>query len=837
VVAAVAAPAIAYAQEAGATPGPPPLYDTLRTAELAPAGRVRDARLEIDRFIFTLEDGDLFLLAPDDEPVAAVYLGDGTVRALPPDGPEHHQLKRLSDEDLLEDDFDRAVFWFTGGLGARLAGLADGTAGGDLDDAMDLLEDRRQALREDRLANPDGRVVADLWDARAGLPAAAPYFYAEVDGDDHDWLSLELDPRRREELAVMRWDSRRRGLEVWMAANALGGAAAPDAFPRDPEAEGGLDGDDDDWDFRDFGLEARVWTPPGDEPWAPRARVLRTDVDLALEGDGDAAATAVLLVEALEPLAALRLQISPLLEVTDVRWRAEVPAGAEDVDTVPLLAGAPGAPDQPAPPTGEAVAFVRDAHDRRIGDDLWEPWITVLLPRALEVGEQVLVELVYEGELVEQLQSTRDFLLRDTVSWLPRHPDTHLTRFGLTFRVPERFRVASGGRLADERVEAGTRILRWVTAAPARALMAFHYGQFDVETVEAPGVPPIQVWANRNRLGFAPGNREQTLGTLTGALAIFTELFGPYAFDTLTVTETPSAGAQAFPGLVLLSFQAFGELNANAAAYLRAHEVAHQWWGTSVGWRDYRDQWISESFASYAAALYLLEGRNEAGEFAEVVDTWRRDLTGEVTLGIGQGRAYYGMSAARVRESDGHEAGPLVTGYRLASNEKPMEWELIGYEKGAMVLHMLRALLLDPETGDDARFRALLGGFAAAHAGGEATTEAYEAAVTEAVGAPLDWYFDQWVYGWWVPTYRPDLRVVDTGDAAAPFALRGRVEQDDVFDGFRMPVPIALEFPDGRVETHVIDVVGDAVEVDIPLTARPGAVRFNAGMAVLARID
>jgi hypothetical protein len=836
VAVALAAGATVQAQEADA-PDPPPLYDTLRSGDLTPAGRIRASRLDVDRFAFTFDDGELFVLAPDDAPAVAVYLGDGALRVLPPDGPEHHQLERLSDEHLIEDEFERAVFWLTGDLGAHLVALADGSTGGDLDDAADLLENRRDALREDRLANPDGRVLADLWDTRAGLPPAAAYFYAEVDGDEHDWLSLEVDPHRREEMAVLRWDGRRRGLEVWLAANALGAAERPDAFPRDPDAEGGLDGDDDDWDFRDFGLGARPWTPPGDEPWTPRARVLRTDVDLALEGDGDATATSALLIEAIEPLASVRLQISPLAEVTEVRWRTDVPATAEDVDADPLLAAMPTAPDEPAPLEGTALPFVQDEHDRRIGDDLWEPWITVLLPRTLAAGERVILEVSYEGELVEQLQNTRDFLLRDTVNWLPRHPDAHLTRFDLTFRVPERYRVTSGGRLAGERVEDGTRILRWVTASPVRALMAFHYGQFDVETVDAPGVPPIQVWANRNRLGFAPGNRQQTLETLTGALDTFSDLFGPYAFDTLTVTETPSYGAQAFPGLVLLSFQAFGELNATAAAYLRAHEVAHQWWGTLVGWRDYRDQWISESFANYAAALYVLDGRGEAGEFAEIVDTWRRDLTGEVTLAIGQGRAYYGMSAARVRESDGHEAGPLVTGYRLASNEKPMEWELIGYEKGAMVLHMLRAMLSDPGTGDDVRFRALLGDFARAHQNGEASTDAFEAAVTGAFGEPMDWFFDQWVYGWWVPRYRPDLRVVDTGDPAAPFALRGRVTQEDVFDGFRMPVPVALDYADGRVETHVIEVVGDGVEVDIPLGARPGAVRFNPGNAVLARVN
>jgi len=832
-----AAVPLLHAQDGDATapPGPPPLYATLQEAPLEPAGHVRDAELRVDRFTFELTDGDLYLLPVDGRLVGAVYLGDGRLHAYPPDGPELHQLERLSDEDAIDDRFERFVFWFSGDLGDRLRALADGAPGRDVDRAADLLDDRRDALREDQLLNPDGRVLMDLWRADAGLPAGDPYFFAAVDGREHDWLSLEVEPRREEEVAVMRYDSGRRGTDIWLAANAAGDATGTDGavtgFPREPADEV----DEDDRDFRDFGLSARPWTPA--ERWTPRATVARTDVDLALDGDGDATATAVLLVEPLVPLAALRLQISPLLEVTDVRWRTDVPAGAEDVEGTPLLGPDGEEADEPAPPIGEPVPFVQAAYDRRIGDDLYEPWLTVLLPRPVEAGERVLIEVAYEGELVERLRSTQDFLLRDTLNWMPRHADTRLTRFGLTFRVPDEYRVSSGGRLAGEREEDGTRILRWITTEPSRAMMAFHYGRFEVEDVPAGDrTPPIAIWGNRNRMGFAPGNRELTLDTLQGALRTFGDFFGPYAFDALTVTETPGYNAQAFPGLVLLTFQAFGQMNTTAAAFLRAHEVAHQWWGASVGWTGYRDQWIPEGFAHYSAALYVLHALGETGEFAEMIDTWRRDLFGQVTLTIGTGRAYYGLDASLVRRSDGLEAGPLVAGYRLASVEKPMEYQLLAYEKGALVLHMLRAMLLDAD-GGDSRFLDMLRGFAEGHAGGVVSTADFEEAVSAAFGEPMGWFFDQWVYGTEVPTYRPDLEVVATGDPAMPFALRGTVRQEEVRDGFRMPVPIAVELDGGRVETHVVLVDTDEVAVDIPLATRPVRVEFNAGNAVLARVD
>src|ERR1035437_5287637 len=36
-----------------------------------------------------------------------------------------------------------------------------------------------------------------------------------------------------------------------------------------------------------------------------------------------------------------------------------------------------------------------------------------------------------------------------------------------------------------------------------------------------------------------------------------------------------------------------------------AHEVAHQWWGHTVGFASGRDQWMSEGFADMSAALYI----------------------------------------------------------------------------------------------------------------------------------------------------------------------------------------------------------------------------------------
>ena len=154
----------------------------------------------------------------------AIYLGRGTVRAWPPDGIEHQQMRKLLDEDFLEEEFERLVFWTTGDVGARLAALASGPPGRRAGRAADLLEDRREELLERQLANPDSRVLMALWRAEADPPLGPPprpYVYADIDGREHDWFAFQIEPRDPEEVQLARFRRRHERTEVWMSTDVL----------------------------------------------------------------------------------------------------------------------------------------------------------------------------------------------------------------------------------------------------------------------------------------------------------------------------------------------------------------------------------------------------------------------------------------------------------------------------------------------------------------------------------------------------------------------------------------------------------------------------------------
>ena len=393
-------------------PGPPPLYAELREASVAHVGQIRDGRIQLDRFEFELTDGHLYL-APEIGGVVsmAVFLGDGLVRAYPPDAVEHHQLEKLSDEHHLEAEFDRLLLRFTDDTAERLRALATPASERDTGKANDLLDDRRKDRLEQLLDNPDSRVLEELLRRQAGaLPAERTYALIEIDSKDDGWLMIEVEPNELEEVVLSRYARRLRGLDTWMRFDIVSDYGPAhrdtvlDGFAVNPDSL------DDEVTGVALGLPARP-IEPDREGWAARIDVPRTQVDLAIEGDGDARGAAALLIEPLAPTRGLRLRISPVLEVTDARWR---PVTAGDTADAALLAVPSGGettagsePDEPAALTGERISFVQERHNRRLDDDLFERWVTVALPRTVAANERFILELAYEGALVPEITRTR----------------------------------------------------------------------------------------------------------------------------------------------------------------------------------------------------------------------------------------------------------------------------------------------------------------------------------------------------------------------------------------------------------------------------------------------
>jgi hypothetical protein len=108
----------------------------------------------------------------------------------------------------------------------------------------------------------------------------------------------------------------------------------------------------------------------------------------------------------------------------------------------------------------------------------------------------------------------------------------------------------------------------------------------------------------------------------------YQSFLGPFPFKELKIVQVNQWGfGQAPPGMMYITNEAFNQ-HVGVAAYARegltarfAHEIAHQYWGIAVKMPSPEDQWVTESFADYCAALYIRALRGD-GAFKGHVETW-----------------------------------------------------------------------------------------------------------------------------------------------------------------------------------------------------------------------
>jgi hypothetical protein len=550
------------------------------------------------------------------------------------------------------------------------------------------------------------------------------------------------------------------------------------------------------WSPRGRGFD--VWGAFGGAREAA-ARPIHYSIDMTLDGDDLAAARAELRFTTRRPTRVLRFDASPLLEIDEVLDAA-----------------------------GEPLYFAR----REAEGDEFEGNLTVVFPRPLQPGVATVLSFAYTGDIVDTPWGGGEYALKTSTGWYPTIGYLQRATYDLTFRVDEGDEIfASGERVAEE-IEGDKRVVRFEQELPV-AFASFNYGSMETRVVEVEGAPPIAVFGTASGIGGdALGNVGADVGN---ALVFFSRMFGDYPFSYMAATRIPYAHGQGFPGLLHLAAGSFGSERRGHTEAFRGHETAHQWWGHVVGWKSYRDQWISEGFAEYSGALYAEAYLGDPEVLDEMTAAWRNDVFNRGNVGF----RTFGMPAGMMqRASDGTWSGPVTLGYRLSSSDTPADYAMLAYEKGAYILHMLRMAMYDWTSGSDEPWRAMMRDFVAAHAGGEATTESFRGVVERHFGEDMGWFFDQWVYGTAVPTYRYAWRVETAVDGQRTLRLRVRQEvEPDV--PFRMFVPLRVELDESRfvVLRVLVDEAYEEYRFDLPGGLTPENVVLNPRNAVLAEVD
>lgn len=451
-------------------------------------------------------------------------------------------------------------------------------------------------------------------------------------------------------------------------------------------------------------------------------------------------------------------------------------------------------------------------------DDSATFWIR--LPGVLEAGQVTPIRIWYHGNLTDRFADF--FFIESSTSWYPRPLEGRsLATFDLTYHLPRQFMLASVGERVDSSMNGRLVTTRWKTRGPIRNA-SFNIGAFkEFRPPTVAGALPVSVlWSEDAHRAFkAEGLQERNIKErvgedVTGALKFFRHLYGEPPTPTFYATEIPYGHGEAFPGLVHLSFVTFVQTSRQGHdEVFRAHEVAHQWWGIGVDYASYRDRWLSEGLSEFSGLWYMQTKRNDNEKYFSFLRDWRI--------------AIMDRSA---------KAGPISLGHRvrMAAAEGD-DYGTIVYYKGAWVAHMLRTLMLDLKTMNEDRFTAMMRDFYTTYRGKRASTEDFRRTVEAHTNTDMRWFFDQWVHGTAIPTYR----VATTTEAAdgGKVKLTLHVAQDNAPESFKMYVPVTLDFGDKKLARLRVLVTGKRSKIELPLLPEaPRKIKFNDLEGVLADV-
>lgn len=353
----------------------------------------------------------------------------------------------------------------------------------------------------------------------------------------------------------------------------------------------------------------------------------------------------------------------------------------------------------------------RTQHQQRPGR------LTVKPASPIPAGQRFELEIVYAGSpaprrtpwgLVgwEELEDGVIVASQPTgaPTWYPcndRPSDKATYRIRVT--TEQAYRVIATGALVAESTTSGRTTRTFLTSEPvATYLTTVQMGRYVRRATAHDSVPVV---------AFYPAALERRvqadLAPLPAMLACFIERFGPYPFDDYTVVVTEDdleipleSHAGAVFGANLIDGKGTEER-------LMAHELAHQWFGNSVGVAGWQHIWLNEGLACYAEWLWSeAAGKETTDALAREHHARLSSLPQDIVLG---------------------DPGPA-----------DMFDDRI-YKRGALLVHALRCTL------GDVRFFGLLHDWTALHPHGIATTAEFRTLAGKIADAPLEALFDAWL--------------------------------------------------------------------------------------------
>jgi hypothetical protein len=727
----------------------------------------RNLEVTSEDLVIALQEGTVYLVECDDGVTGLVLIGRGEMRFSPTSAAERGQVRLFSGNETLTSPFEEAYIRLSPSdyeKRVTIASLSDG--------APQERQTRRAleifARESNRSFNVDLQdLSSDAWHL---LPPADD-FLAEVDTRRFDTLTYTRSSQQAEDITLFRRKDRRT-IALYPSVAKL---AARGRFYSDDALR--------DYDVLDYSIDATI--DPERQSVQARARLA-----IRVRSTG---------------LSNVFLRLNEALTVTGVT----------------------------------SVEYGRLLYLRIRGQNN----VLVNLPRLLAQDSDLTLVVTYQGRVPSQdldvdavsvlgdaqeqtSQEATDpaFLLSNRSFWYPQNPVPDYATASLRIIVPQGWTcIASGQPVPTSSVVSLKDIMRDGKLFEFRASEPLRYLAFVVArftrvgeaTLDLPESFAASAGVDRVTVAVEAQSSQRFRGRnvmqqVEDIMRFYGSIVGdiPYKSTTVALLESDLPGGHS-PGYFAVIKNPLGLSNAtwrnDPAAFegfpefFLAHELAHQWWGQAVGWKNYHEQWLSEGFAQYFAALYAQKTRGER-TFVDMLRQFRR---------------------WSLEDSD---QGPVHLGYRLGLVKGNVRvFRALVYNKGAAVLHMLRRLL-----GDDTFFAGLRR-FYIDRRYQKAGTEDLERALEAESGRVLDRFFERWIYGTETPRIRYSTTV---GNGVV--IVRFEQAADLVFD---LPVTVTITYANGRTADVVVPVTEAVVERSIPATDLVRQVQVNRDAAAIAEFE
>jgi aminopeptidase N len=396
--------------------------------------------------------------------------------------------------------------------------------------------------------------------------------------------------------------------------------------------------------------------------------------------------------------------------------------------------------------------------------------LTVNLDRSYATGELVDVRVNYSGNPASGGAFGWDTYNGQSLVWTLSEPyggrtwwpskdwsDDKADSVHVRVVAPTGYITASNGKLVESTDNGANSIYRWRERYPiATYLVSITSYPYAVYSDWYHPTPSDSMEIKFFNFPDHVGQVQEVQAKVKTMIGAYAGIFGEYPFLDEKYGHAEFLWGGGMEHQTCTSLGYFGES-------VVAHELAHQWWGDMVTCADFHHVWLNEGFATYGEALWVEHNSGIGG--------YHQDINFN---------AYYGPGTIYV---------PNLNDWNRIFDGS------LSYNKASWVLHMLRHVL-----GDD-DFFASLRAYYDQYKYSVATTENFRDVCEAVSGQDLDYFFQEWIYGEYYPSYKYTYTVTPAGGG---YDVALNLLQTQSWQIFRMPVDVTIQTAT-TTQTFVVD--------------------------------